>query len=351
MLRRLFRICAFFICAAQAVGAQTAGPAEEPPAGFGARQYVDSAGCVFVRRADDGNGWVARRGRDGAPICGYSPSLPERAASLQPGIAGIDILSGAGSRCPNAPARITRYRLSDGRHVVRCGPPARDPVGFINSAGISGLRVGNGGLPAPQTPALVGARTQTGAGFADRRPDVRDAPEFDMVPGAPELPPAALVAPAPVAQNATPATQGLADTAPDIRQDTQQSTAAPAADVHTAQPQVDAPATTQHTGVQPAARAPSATPARINAVPRNQPAHRSAPADPRGYFVQAGIYRKPANAKRAKTLLWGGDLPVASAQNGRGMTAIYSGPFREIGAARAALATVRRLGFADAFIR
>ncbi|WP_415183785.1 hypothetical protein [Phaeovulum sp.] len=58
-------------------------PQEMPPVSYQAAQFVDSAGCVFVR-ADDGATaiWTARLGRDGAQICGYQPTF-ERAAQGQ----------------------------------------------------------------------------------------------------------------------------------------------------------------------------------------------------------------------------------------------------------------------------
>ena len=50
-------------------------PAETPPPDFTAGQYIDSAGCVFVRT--DG-GWNGRVDRDGAAVCGYPPTLSAR---------------------------------------------------------------------------------------------------------------------------------------------------------------------------------------------------------------------------------------------------------------------------------
>lgn len=50
-------------------------PAETPPPDFTAGQYIDSAGCVFVRT--DG-GWHGRVDRDGAAVCGYPPTLSAR---------------------------------------------------------------------------------------------------------------------------------------------------------------------------------------------------------------------------------------------------------------------------------
>lgn len=50
-------------------------PAEAPPPDFTAAQYIDSAGCVFVRVPD---GWRARIARDGSTICGYPPTFSAR---------------------------------------------------------------------------------------------------------------------------------------------------------------------------------------------------------------------------------------------------------------------------------
>ena len=57
----------------------------------------------------------------------------------------LDFFSG----CSKGGAGAYKYRLSDGRSVVHCSGPARDPVRAINSAGIAGLRVAQSGM-APQ---------------------------------------------------------------------------------------------------------------------------------------------------------------------------------------------------------
>ncbi|ARE85256.1 sporulation related domain protein [Roseovarius mucosus] len=60
-------------------------PAEFPPSSFQGRQYVDSAGCVFVRAGVAGNvTWVPRmtRGRD--HLCGFQPSLAPSVQAAAP---------------------------------------------------------------------------------------------------------------------------------------------------------------------------------------------------------------------------------------------------------------------------
>lgn len=52
-----------------------AAPVPPPPDNFASLQYIDSAGCVFER---DGGDWIPRLDRDGAPVCGFPPSLAAR---------------------------------------------------------------------------------------------------------------------------------------------------------------------------------------------------------------------------------------------------------------------------------
>lgn len=63
--------------------------AETPPPDFPGLQYIDSAGCVFLRTE---SGWRARLARDGSAICGWPPTLSAR------GTQGVSPASGAGSR-------------------------------------------------------------------------------------------------------------------------------------------------------------------------------------------------------------------------------------------------------------
>ncbi|WP_157994897.1 SPOR domain-containing protein [Paracoccus tegillarcae] len=78
---RIWQICAL-VWLGQPVGANPAGPLERPPEEFAGAQYIDSAGCVYLRQ---GSVWAPRLDRDGAVICGYPPSLPFAAGSVDPG--------------------------------------------------------------------------------------------------------------------------------------------------------------------------------------------------------------------------------------------------------------------------
>ena len=61
-------------------------PAEQPPRGFAGSQYVDSAGCVFIRAGVAGAvTWVPRVTRDRQQICGFEPTFaPTVAAAPSP---------------------------------------------------------------------------------------------------------------------------------------------------------------------------------------------------------------------------------------------------------------------------
>ncbi|MEM8691767.1 MAG: hypothetical protein AAGG57_07750 [Pseudomonadota bacterium] len=63
-----------WVTAADTALAQS-GPAELPPESFTGRQYVDSAGCVYIRGSTSGDAWVPRVNRQSQVICGQRPTL------------------------------------------------------------------------------------------------------------------------------------------------------------------------------------------------------------------------------------------------------------------------------------
>lgn len=65
-------------------------PAEVPPSSFNSRQYVDGAGCVFVRAGQgDVVAWVLRLTRSNEPLCGYTPTKIEAAQGAETALATV----------------------------------------------------------------------------------------------------------------------------------------------------------------------------------------------------------------------------------------------------------------------
>ncbi|SIS69473.1 SPOR domain-containing protein [Phaeovulum vinaykumarii] len=252
-------------------------------------------------------GWAGRRP---ATIWGHD---------RLPVIVSAATVDGRTTACPNLSPVAQRYMLSDGRHVVRCGPQTEDPVGALTRAGVA-----VGGIATAR--AAAAAMPPMPAGYRPAFKDDRLNPMRGVGTAAGD------------AQTARVWT----DTVP-MRMAAPPRTAAPAAAAPVA------------TGVAPTAPVWLTPKTRIsskNAAQAPQP--RAAQAARTGRLVQVGTFGVAENAQRSKARLRALGLPVASArvhQGGRDLQIVFAGPFADPAAASAALARARSAGFADALLR
>ncbi|WP_339108154.1 SPOR domain-containing protein [Thioclava sp. GXIMD4216] len=311
---------------------------------------------------------------------GYvSPYMVEGAAAAVT-IASTEILSGQATNCPNRPAQATRYRLSDGRSVLRCGAPAQDPAAFINTANIGNLTIrpaaSTGGYQSPYVAGGVAPAPVSVAGNGRARVNhnvtrlpaampvaapVTVSPQQAYAASSPyAIPrevyvktPNAPVSLAPVAI-ATSNSNGYAPAFDDGRLNPFRGPRSRSGDAQMQQLWDDSvPAKLIRYPVSGAA-VPAQT-VQVSVSSKSPSAQASAPASsravaPSGRFVQVGTYAEASNAEAAKARLRARGLPVAASRTAKGLVVVYAGPF-DRAALAGALGTARRAGFADAYIR
>ncbi|WP_068119102.1 SPOR domain-containing protein [Tropicimonas marinistellae] len=266
------------------------GPAELPPEGFDAPQYVDSEGCVFVRAELDGAvNWVPRMTRDRKPVCGMQPTLSvvaavpttaETPASMQPAEAADTAIAPVAVTKPKRKSsgakRTVAAPLSPAQSApavqIRC--PGNTPVMYRKVSG-NKVSIWCGKAGASATTKLP-----------EPPPGYKYA--FDEGRYNPNRGPVA----------------ATADTASSVE----------------------------------TTRAPS----------------KPATATLAGRYVQVGTYGVPQNATNAVSRLQKTGLPVGTARYTSGSKqyqVVLAGPFATDAQVRQAVETARRAGFSDAFPR
>ncbi len=138
------------------------GPADVPPPSYKGRQYVDSAGCVFVRAGYGGTvTWVPRVDRSKKQLCGYQPSLPQGApvaeTATAPAKSAPPVAVAAAPAPPPAPA--ARPAQSPFAPTPFVGKPM-ETIATTATPPRIGLRAA-AATPLPAAPVRVAAAPQS----------------------------------------------------------------------------------------------------------------------------------------------------------------------------------------------
>lgn len=331
--------------------AQDFRPAEEPPADFPSRQYIDTRGCVFLR--DDSGGWGARLARDGTLICGYPPTLSARGLDGKPRLRALDPNAGR-SRAELVEEAlslqvITNLRpgelASDSRPMERLPDLGPEPHSSAPSdtlraalAAAPALRQNMGGALQPNRRlcSLLGYDDEPGkAGLSD--------PTQGYCAALPKSELSRLSFMRPVGSSA-----GAGESAPPALPD--------GGAVEASEPvQVMAVRPPRAGGVKPAATAKAVATSRASPDAPSKPVTPSVGMIPAGArYVQIGTFANPQNAERAAGRVAQMGYPVLRGKDrvgGRDVQFLMTGPFTDRESIVRALDAIRKAGFGDAFPR
>jgi hypothetical protein len=276
--------------AAPGFGQEAAGPAEEPPAHYPGREYVDTRGCAFARGTVNGaTVWLMRVDAAGRPVCG-----------LEPSVVAQDPAAAVAQEYPVEPATQAT--------------PAKEAAATGSTAG---GRLGGGRLGGGRSGTPVATRPSTG--------DPAPARTARKLQAARAMIPAERLVIAVGTTAAKPAGCGG--------------------------PERPVPLVTLRSGARHAAC--EGLPADLQAFVRAQGAAALGPAlpplDAPATMVHVGAYRVAGNAERAAAQLRALGLPVARGSDKGGKLAlVLTGPFG-VGQVREVVARLLENGFPDAY--
>jgi cell division septation protein DedD len=320
------------------------GPAELPPPGYKGMQYIDSAGCVFVRAGYGGEvQWVQRIGPDRKPLCGYPPTIgaATEVATAAPAPKAAPAAAPEPAPAPKTPAPAVAAKAAPAAPVVAAttsAGPKPGQIGCFRSA------------PVPVRVALQGGGSAVVCTRGDGtmrgwRPPIYPA-------GAPVG--ASLSMPVVKGYEMTAAGRLVAQPlqAPKgYRMAWKDDRLNPLRGIGTAEGEAAQDANwTREVPAEPVAiaAAPAPKAARVTV------SSASAPAPAQGIYVQIGAFGQPANAEGAAAKVQALGLPLARGEAARGggvLMLVSAGPFATGAEASAALAALRAAGFADAYLR